>query len=177
MGEIHGEGVRAAFPRRVLGAWDLAVPLEHIGRAVRILERLGDEAEGMVAAPLLAFLLEAVDHQLVYLLLLHKLYYDLNIFWNLRGGTGIRLGDNHKTTTFLKHEVQHTFDRHPHSRYENLFHALCGHVLPSMYGHLSSNSIVLRAVSDIIGALLRSLLTLDYPLRRYILRTTKSFGT
>lgn len=88
MGEIHGEGIRATFPRGVLWPWDLAVPLEHIGRAVRILERLGNEAKGMVAAPLLALLLEAVDHQLVYLLLLHKLYYDLNIFWNLRGRGG-----------------------------------------------------------------------------------------
>lgn len=72
MGKIHGESIISSFPRRVLRPRDLTVPLEHIGRAIRILKRLGDEPKRMVGAPLLALLLEAVDHQLVYLFLLHK---------------------------------------------------------------------------------------------------------
>lgn len=71
MREVHDKGVRSALPGRVLGAGDLAMPLEHVGGSIGVVDGLGHKAEGMVTAPLLSLLLEAVNHQLVYLLLLH----------------------------------------------------------------------------------------------------------
>jgi len=71
--EIHGKSVGAALPRTVLGARDLAMPPKHIGGGIGVLGRFGDKAKGMVTPPVLALLLQPVDHKLVYLLLLHRL--------------------------------------------------------------------------------------------------------
>ena len=72
VGKVHGEGIGAALPGTVLGAWDLAMPLEHVGSSIGVVDGLGHEAEGVVAAPLLPLLLQPVYHQFVYLLLLHN---------------------------------------------------------------------------------------------------------
>ena len=72
MGEVHGESIGSAFPRGILGSWDLAIPLEHVGGAIGIFEGFGNKAKGVVAAPFLALFLEAVDDKLVDLLLLHQ---------------------------------------------------------------------------------------------------------
>ncbi len=74
MREVHAEYVAASFPGTFFGAGDLAVPFEHVGGAVLVFDGLGDEAEGVVASPVLPLLLETVYHQLVYLLFLHLLY-------------------------------------------------------------------------------------------------------
>jgi hypothetical protein len=71
MREVHGECVRSTLPRGILGPGDLAMPLEHVGGSIWVVDGLGHKAEGMVTAPLLSLLLEAVYHQLVYLLFLH----------------------------------------------------------------------------------------------------------
>jgi hypothetical protein len=47
------------------------MPLEHISGAVGIVDRLGYKAKGMISSPLLALLLETIDNELVYFLLLH----------------------------------------------------------------------------------------------------------
>jgi hypothetical protein len=61
VGEIHAEHVAAAFPGTVFGSGYFAVPLEHVGGAVGIFDGFGDEAEGVVAPPVFAFLFEPVD--------------------------------------------------------------------------------------------------------------------
>lgn len=73
MGEIHDERVGAMFPGSAYWSWDLAVPLLHVGRAIRILNRLGHEAEGMIAAPFFTLFLQSVDDKFVYVLLLHTI--------------------------------------------------------------------------------------------------------
>jgi hypothetical protein len=70
--KIHTQNVAASFPGTVLGPRNFTVPLEHIGSAIVVLDRLGDEAEGVVAPPFLALLLQSVDDQVVGLFLLHS---------------------------------------------------------------------------------------------------------
>ena len=63
--KVHGEGVGSLLPGAAFGSWDFAVPLHHVEGGVCILCGFGDEAKGMVASPLLSFLLEPVDDHLV----------------------------------------------------------------------------------------------------------------
>lgn len=71
MGEVHAEDVAAAFPGTIFGSWYFAVPLEHVGGSICVFEGFGDEAEGVVAPPVLPFLFEAVDDEFVDLFFLH----------------------------------------------------------------------------------------------------------
>lgn len=61
MSKIHWENIAAAFPRTILGSWNLAVPFKHVGWSVIIFDGFGDEAEGMIAPPLFALFFESVD--------------------------------------------------------------------------------------------------------------------
>ena len=54
MGKVHAQHVAASLPRTVLWTRDLAMPFEHIGSAVLVFDGLGNEAERVVAAPVLA---------------------------------------------------------------------------------------------------------------------------
>lgn len=73
MREVHDECVGPSLPRRPLRPWDLALPLQHVASAITVVDWLGHEAKGMLEAPLLPLLLEAVYHQFVDLLLLSHL--------------------------------------------------------------------------------------------------------
>ena len=68
--EVHDQRVGPSFPGRPLGPWDFALPLQHVAGAIAVVDWFGNEAKGVLEAPLLTLLLEAVDHQFVDLLLL-----------------------------------------------------------------------------------------------------------
>jgi hypothetical protein len=73
MGEVHGEGVCAFFPGGALGAWDLTQPLHHVGGAILLIfHGFGDKAEWVVAPPVLSFLFQSVNDQLVDFFLIHR---------------------------------------------------------------------------------------------------------
>ena len=73
MAEVHAQHVAAAFPWRVLGPWDLAVPLQHVCGAVLVFNGFRHDAKRVVASPVFPLFLEAVDNELVYLFFLHLL--------------------------------------------------------------------------------------------------------
>ena len=65
VGEVHSQVVNSYFPDGSLGSRDLAFPLEHVGGAVGVGGRFGDEAKGMIFPPLCSFLFETVDYELI----------------------------------------------------------------------------------------------------------------
>lgn len=72
MSEVHGEGVSTFLPYGPLGAWDLTQPFEHVDTPVfLIFHGLGHEPKRVIAPPILPFLFEPANHQLVDLLFLH----------------------------------------------------------------------------------------------------------
>lgn len=70
MGKVHCESVGALFPGWIFGAWDLAMPLEHVEGIIGIFGGFGNKAKGMVTAPLFALFFESVDDEFVDLFFL-----------------------------------------------------------------------------------------------------------
>ena len=84
MGEVHCEYVSAFLPGRALGSGNLANPLHHVDWSVLfVLDWFGDESERVVTSPILPFLLEAVNDELVDLFFVHRLHVVKEIMKNL----------------------------------------------------------------------------------------------
>ena len=61
MGEVHVQMVGTSLPVGALRAWDLTLPLEHVGGTVRLGGWFCDEPKGVISPPLLPLLLEPSD--------------------------------------------------------------------------------------------------------------------
>lgn len=73
MGKIHDERISAMFPRSALWPWDLTVPFLHVGSAIRILNRFGNKAKGVIAAPFFTLFFQSIDDKFVDVFLLHTI--------------------------------------------------------------------------------------------------------
>ena len=73
MTKIHTEDKTASLPRAIFGSWDLAMPLEHVGGSILVLDRFCNKSERMVTSPILSLLFEPIDDKLVNLFFFHLL--------------------------------------------------------------------------------------------------------
>lgn len=81
--EVHCEGIGPILPGRVFWPRYLAIPFEHVERAVCIFGGFGHKTKRMVTPPFLAFFLEAIDDKFVdfFTLLLLHLFSSNNKTW------------------------------------------------------------------------------------------------
>lgn len=74
--EVHCERIRPLLPWRIFRSRNFASPLEHIDRAICVLDGLSNKAERMIAPPLFPLFFKSIDNKLVnFFLLTHQYYY------------------------------------------------------------------------------------------------------
>lgn len=78
MRKVHCQGICSLLPRRVLWAWNLTMPLEHVETAIRVLCGFGYKSERMVTSPLFSLFFESVDDKFINLFFFHQIKYQKN---------------------------------------------------------------------------------------------------